>query len=184
MNIEQVNTKETFLTKLKMFVVFFVFYVLFVSKWDVGNLLIGVVFCAMLASVLPALNLSPFSIKHLPQFLGGFGHYIFTLVMDITRGAIVTSWIVLHPKMPLNTGIVAIQAGSSNELVTALSAHAITLSPGEMVIMIEDVGEEVDGKVVITDGVMYTHCLDIEKSEEMVNRAQEMRNKALTRMFS
>jgi multicomponent Na+:H+ antiporter subunit E len=97
--------------------------------------------------------------------------YLFVVASDVVKGGIATARIVLDPKLPLNSGIIAIPSGSRSELGTALSAHAITLSPGEMVVAIDD------------QGVMYTHCLNVDDSEKMVADAQSLRKNLLSRMF-
>jgi multicomponent Na+:H+ antiporter subunit E len=55
---------------------------------------------------------------------------------------------------------------------TALSAHAITLAPGEMVV-------EMDEK-----GVMYTSCLDTTNSEKYIEDAQKIRKDLLQKIFT
>lgn len=91
--------------------------------------------------------------------------------MDVIRGGISTARIVLDPKLPINPGIIAIPSGSKSDLGTALSAHAITLSPGELVVAIDD------------EGVMYTHCLDVTDTEKFIEKAQSTRKNFLSKMF-
>ena len=85
--------------------------------------------------------------------------------------ALTVSRIVLAPRLPLNPGIIAIPSGSKSALGTARSAHAITLSPGELVVAIDD------------DGVMYTHCLNVDDSQRFIDKAQSMRKNLLNKMF-
>jgi multicomponent Na+:H+ antiporter subunit E len=73
--------------------------------------------------------------------------------------------------MPINPGIVAIPTQCESDLSRALSTHAITLTPGEMVVEI--------GK----DGTMYTHMLDATDADERVAEAQETRDKMLKKIF-
>ena len=81
--------------------------------------------------------------------------YIFVLVSGIQ-----VARIVLSPTMPLHQAIIAIPSDCQSDLGLALSAHALTLTPGEMVVEIGD------------DGTMYTHVLDVEKVETAVAAAQ------------
>jgi multicomponent Na+:H+ antiporter subunit E len=78
---------------------------------------------------------------------------------------------VLNPRLPLRQGIIAIPSGCQSELGTALSAHAITLTPGEMVVEID------------ADGVMYTHALDVSAAETAVLDAQTQRRDLLAKIF-
>ena len=54
---------------------------------------------------------------------------------------------------------------------SALSAHALSVTPGELVIGIDD------------DGMMYTHCLDATHSAEYTAQAQAMRRDLLSKIF-
>jgi multicomponent Na+:H+ antiporter subunit E len=64
-----------------------------------------------------------------------------------------------------------IPSGCDSELATALSAHAITLAPGEMVV---EIGE---------GGIMYTHTLDVTQAAEYVAEAQQLRRELLRKIF-
>ncbi|MCB8984540.1 MAG: Na+/H+ antiporter subunit E [Ardenticatenaceae bacterium] len=97
--------------------------------------------------------------------------YIFVLAHDMVVSGMQVARIVLDPKLPIQPGIIAIPSGCQSELGTALSAHAITLAPGEMVVEIDD------------DGVMYTHVLDMAHAETAVAEAQELRVALLNKIF-
>ena len=56
-------------------------------------------------------------------------------------------------------------------LATALSAHALSISPGEVVVEIDP------------NGVMYTHVLDVTHSAEYQEQAQQMRNDLLSKII-
>jgi multicomponent Na+:H+ antiporter subunit E len=93
------------------------------------------------------------------------------LRIDIVRNGIRVARIVLDPRLPIRPGIIAIPAGMKTELGVALSAHAITVTPGEQVAEIGD------------DGVMYTHCLDAVTSAEGAEEAQRKRRAMLESIF-
>ncbi len=82
-----------------------------------------------------------------------------------------TARLVLSPSLPIKPGVLRIPSDTETDLGAALSAHAITLTPGEMVV-------EMD-----SDNVMYTHALDATKAKEYVHDAQEMRRKLLDQIF-
>jgi multicomponent Na+:H+ antiporter subunit E len=117
------------------------------------------------------MNLPLVNLKSLPRFLWAGLRYLFVVAGDVIRGGLSTARIVLDPNLPINPGIIAIPSGTQSELGTALSAHSISLSPGEMVVAIDD------------EGVMYTHCLNVDDSERMVADAQNLRKSLLSRMF-
>jgi multicomponent Na+:H+ antiporter subunit E len=112
-----------------------------------------------------------FRLDRLPRFLWTGMQYAYIVIKDVVLGGIATARIVLDPKLPLKAGIVAIPYGSQSELGSAFSAHAITLSPGELVIEID------------SDGNMYTHALNVDATAAAAEEGQAARRKLLDAMF-
>jgi multicomponent Na+:H+ antiporter subunit E len=149
----------------------FVVYLALTSNLEFSNIVVGIIISILLSLLIPRAGLPPFSLARIPAFIAAGIGYIFVVVWDVIRGGISTARIVLDPSLPLNPGIIAIPSGSKSELGTALSAHAITLSPGELVVAIDE------------EGVMYTHCLNVDDSQRFIDNAQSMRKNLLSKMF-
>jgi multicomponent Na+:H+ antiporter subunit E len=81
--------------------------------------------------------------------------------------------LVLSPRINLATGVIALQTGdlSETQLLTALSAHSINTTPGELVIDIAD------------GGVLYVHCLELEASRKVIEQEQARRLALLRRIL-
>lgn len=79
--------------------------------------------------------------------------------------------LVFSRRLALKPGIVAIPSDCRSELAQALSMHAISLTPGELVV---EVGE---------DGAFYTHLLDVSRTGEQVASAQKLRQDLLRKIF-
>jgi multicomponent Na+:H+ antiporter subunit E len=94
--------------------------------------------------------------------------YTLKSFVDITVASFDVARRVLHPKLPLKPGIVAIptQDAQQSETIAALSAHAITITPGQLAV-------DFDGAKT-----MYIHCLDIDSAQESAQE-QAKRLKAL-----
>ena len=97
--------------------------------------------------------------------------YVLTLIHDMVVSGLQVARIVLSPSLPIRPGIVAIPAETNTELGIALSAHAISLTPGELVVEIDD------------DHMMYTHCLDATHAETYIKEAHDMRIELLNEIF-
>ena len=151
--------------------ILFVVYLVLSGNITVPNLVVGVLIALGISRLLPPRKGATFNWKRIPSFVWALFRYIFVVIWDVLKGGITTARIVLSPKMPLKTGIIAIPSGSKSELGTALSAHATTLSPGELVV-------EMDA-----EGTMYTHCLNVDNSEVYMADAQALRNNLLQDMF-
>ena len=156
---------------LQVSVPLFIVYLALTGNAEPANLVVGALVAVGISLLRPKMDLPLMNLKRLPQFLWAGIRYLFVVAGDVVRGGISTARIVLDPNLPLNPGIIAIPSGTRSELGTALSAHSITLSPGEMVVAIDD------------EGIMYTHCLNVDDSERMVADAQKLRKNLLSRMF-
>lgn len=97
--------------------------------------------------------------------------YAVILGFDLIRSGIQVARIVLTPEMPIRPGILPVPSECRSDLGRALSAHAVTLTPGQLVVGMDD------------DGVMYTHCLDVTGALESLSRAQKVRERLLHRIF-
>ncbi|GAB4495376.1 MAG: Na+/H+ antiporter subunit E [Anaerolineales bacterium] len=146
-------------------------YLALTNNLQVSNLIVGALLAGfinwLLHPQLPRMNW-----RRLPAALWAVARYIGILFYDLILSGIQTTRILLSPKMPIHPGIIAIPSGCQSELATALSAHAMTLTPGELVV---EIGE---------DGVMYVHCLDVSHAEAYIAEAQTMRARLLQKIFA
>ncbi len=156
---------------LQFSVPLFLVYLALTGNVEPANLVVGALVAVGISLLRPKMDLPLIHWRRLPQFLWAGIRYLFIVAGDVIRGGLSTARIVLDPNLPINPGIIAIPSGTQSELGTALSAHSISLSPGEMVVAIDD------------EGVMYTHCLNVDDSERMVADAQNLRKSLLSRMF-
>ena len=72
--------------------------------------------------------------KRIPKAVVAIVFYLLTLLRDVTRSGIQMVRIVLHPDLPLRSGIIALPPECDSEVGRALGAHAISLPPGELLI--------------------------------------------------
>ena len=79
--------------------------------------------------------------------------------------------LILHPKMPIKPGIVSIPAGCKSKVGQAISAHTISLPPGELFVEIGD------------DGIMYIHSLDVDMTDKQAGSAQQLQGDLLRRIL-
>lgn len=145
-------------------------YLALTANLEVGNLILGLLIATGLTLLLRPPRGS-FELRRLPSAAGALGRYLFIVLFDAIRSGLVAARLVLDPALPVNPGIIAIPADCDSELATALSAHSITLAPGEMVV---EIGR---------DGTMYTHALDATRASQYVKEAQELRRELLRRIF-
>ena len=128
-------------------------YLLLTSNLEWLNIIAGVVIATGITLLLRP-QIKPVSWQRAPRAILAMIQYLGILIYDIFKG-----------------GIMAIPSGCESELATALSAHATSIAPGELVVEID------------TDGVMYTHVLDVTHSTEYQEQAQNMRSELLSKII-
>ena len=143
-------------------------YIALTANLQPSNILFGFLISAGIMFVLRQAGLRT-TIKWRFSAAGivAFFRYVVILVYDLMISGVQVARLVLTPGLPIRQGDIAIPTNCDTEVAQALSAHAITVTPGEMVI---EIG---------ADGTMYTHVLDATHAEEDVIRAQKMREEML-----
>ena len=145
-------------------------YLALTANLEPSNLVLGLLIATGLTLLLRPPR-GAFVLRRLPVALLALARYLWVVARDAFKSGLFTARLVLDPALPVRPGIIPIPSGCDSELATALSAHAITLAPGEMVV---EIGE---------GGVMYTHTLDATQAAEYVEQAQQMRRDLLRKIF-
>lgn len=145
-------------------------YLVLSANLEISNIILGIAIAVGVMILLPAAS----GERQCRGFLGALPaivQYAAILGFDLLKSGIQVARIVLTPRMPIRPGLVAVPTACRSELGRALSAHAITLTPGQLVVGIDD------------EGVMVTHCLDVAGALEGISRAQKTRERLLHRIF-
>ncbi|MEE9369871.1 MAG: Na+/H+ antiporter subunit E [Sedimentisphaerales bacterium] len=135
------------------------------GKIDLQVLTAGVIASAIVAvlfEILPKKHrvfTSPLRLFWLLVYLPVFFYYMVKANFDVVYRA-------LHPKMPINPGIVKIKTNLKTESGITALANSITLTPGTLTVDLTD------------DGFLYIHWInvksdDIEQATELIARRFE-----------
>lgn len=113
--------------------------------------------------------------QRLPAQVFWFGIFIIQLSWNIFMSGFDVARRVLDPRLPITPGIVLIpvQDAKRSVWISALSAHALTVSPGEIVKGFT----EVDG-----EPHFIVHTLDVPQTERTGREAQAARLRMLRRI--
>jgi len=144
-------------------------YLVLTGNGQLSNVLVGLILSVGIVALFRP-DVWPTNWRRLPGALLALLQYLLLLAIDLLRSGLQTARIVLSPTLPIKPGIIAIPSDCESELGQALSAHAITVTPGEMVV-------EMSG-----DGVMYTHCLDATHVDAII-AGQRKRRDLLQKIF-
>lgn len=153
-----------------MILLLWLMYLGLTANLEPSNLVVGLLIAVTLTAFLHPDRLSV-DLRQVPGATSALARYVVVVAKDVIQGGIQVARLVLDPKLPVKPGVIAIPSGSESEWATALSAHAITLSPGAMVM---EIGEH---------GVMYTHTLDITGADESIAELQRLRRDLLEKIL-
>lgn len=158
-------------------------WMIFARQFSIEGFIVGSVFGFAILMVI-RINTSfdnedePVQLVRIPSQLFALMIYIFRLTIDVILSGIDVASKVLHPEMPINPGTYTIttQDDANNATISALSAHSITITPGELVI---DFSEDEHGNTT-----MLVHTLDKEASnQEKLEKDQNKRLKLIRQIL-
>ena len=133
-----------------------------------GNFLLGYVL-SVSALVATGFRGESLRLRNAPRQLYNLVAYTVHLATEVLLAGVTVSRVILTPSLPINPGISTVntQDKTENELISAISAHGITITPGELVVDFEDTNE---------DGVgMIVHSLNIDSSGQSLDDDQRKR---------
>ena len=153
-----------------MILLLWLMYLGLTANLQLSNLVVGLLIAVTLTAFLHPDPLRV-DVRQAPGAAWSLARYVVVVAKDVVQGGIQVARLVLDPKLPVKPGVIAIPSGSESEWATALSAHAITLSPGAMVL---EIGEH---------GMMYTHTLDTTHADESIAEIQRLRRDLLEKIL-
>jgi len=122
-----------------VFVFTLVLWLALSSTLDLPELFCGVLVCVIISlfavPIYSKLGLPPLSLKMVLFSL----IYMCVLFWEIIKANFDIAYRVIHPKMPINPGIVVIKTSLKSDLAKMILANSITLTPGTLTV---DVIEE------------------------------------------
>ena len=139
--------------RLIYFVVSFIVWLLLTWTLEVQVVIAGlaasIVVALLFHEILPKEHhvfVSPIRIFWFLVYVPVFFYYIIIANLDVVYRA-------LHPKMPINPGIVKIKTELKTDLGITALANSITLTPGTLTVDLTD------------DGFLYIHWINVKSTE-------------------
>ncbi len=157
--------------RLVYFILAFIVWVFLTWPFAEGRIDIQVVIAGLIASLIVAILfheilpqehivfISPIRIFWALVYIPVFFYYVIKANLDVVYRA-------LHPRMPINPGIVKIKTNLKTESGITALANSITLTPGTLTVDLTD------------DGFLYVHWInvksdDVEEATEFIARRFE-----------
>ncbi len=147
-------------------------WTIYTAQPTLGNFLLGYIFSVV---VLTATGLKGHSVNLSNAVLQIYNllAYVLYLSKEVLVSGVQVARIIISPSLPIDPGITLVktQDDSKSELISAISAHGITITPGELVV---DFDKNEDEGVL-----MIVHSLTISESSEVLDRDQSLRLKRI-----
>ena len=137
-----------------------------------GNFLLAYVF-SLVVIVATGLRGDSFRLRNAPRQVYNLFAYVLFLAFEVLVSGVKVALIVLDPDLKISPGTTELSTfdESKNELISAVSAHGITITPGELV---ADFKETSDNGVI-----MIVHSLNTEISAKRLEHDQRARLKRI-----
>ncbi len=145
-------------------------YLFMSTNISVYNIFFGSAVTLVIMKMIPARKRTV-QVRDIPKGFLALFKYLVLLIKNTIIGGFQVAGIVLSPKMNLKSGVVAVDPDCDHDLGQALSAHAISLSPGELLIETDE------------EGTMFIHSLDVEKTQKVTRQEQKYRRYLLNLIF-
>jgi len=137
-----------------------------VPDWQ--HLVVGVFVAALVAAITGDLFVQrPHVLKHPMRYIYFIFWYLPVFLWEVFKANIDVAYRVIHPKLPINPGIVKIKTTLKSDTALTFLANSITLTPGTLTV---DIDTE--------KAVLYIHWInvkskDVEGATEIIARRFE-----------
>lgn len=147
-------------TKRRIILFFLAFLVWCLLSWvpDWQHIVVGLFVAPLIAYIMGDLFVTrPHVFKHLRRYWYFVFYYIPLFLWECFKANIDVAYRVLHPKLPINPGIVKVKTTLKMDTALTFLANSITLTPGTLAVDIDK-----------DDGVLYIHWIDVKSKDTEV----------------
>jgi multicomponent Na+:H+ antiporter subunit E len=136
-------------SRIAVFIISLLIWLLITSFTDLQEIVAGIIVAALVTLVSGDL-LAPGKVKIGISTIYHIITYVIIFVWEIFKANLHVAYIVIHPKLPINPGIIKIKTKLTNDVALTILANSITLTPGTLTIDIDK-----------PNGFVYIHCIEV-----------------------
>ena len=142
-------------SRISMFFVAFIVWCLLNWVPDWQHLIIGGFVSAFVAFMVGDLFVTrPHVLMHPSRYWYFFAYYLPLFLWECFKANLDVAYRVLHPRLPINPGIVKVRTKLTTETALTFLANSITLTPGTMSVDIDK-----------DNGILYIHWIDVKTKD-------------------
>ncbi|MDD4909705.1 MAG: Na+/H+ antiporter subunit E [Candidatus Omnitrophica bacterium] len=160
-------------SRIILFIIGFISWSLLNWVPDTQHIIVGLFVCALVAYVTGDLFVRrPHVFKHPRRYWYFLFSYLPLFLWECVKANIDVARRVLHPRLPINPGIVKVKTALKTDTGLTFLANSITLTPGTLVV---DIDRE--------EGILYVHWIDVKAkdveaaTEKIVERFENILSK-------
>ncbi|NCO24736.1 MAG: cation:proton antiporter [Candidatus Infernicultor aquiphilus] len=138
-----------------MFFVAFIVWCLLDWVPDWQHLIVGGFVSAFVTFMIGDLFITrPHVLKHPLRYWYFFAYYLPIFLWECFKANLDVAYRVLHPRLPINPGIVKVKVELKTDTALTFLANSITLTPGTMSVDIDK-----------DNGILYIHWIDVKTKD-------------------
>jgi len=142
-------------SRITMFFVTFIVWCLLDWVPDWQHLIIGIFVSFFVTFMIGDLFITlPHVLKHPLQYWYFFAYYLPIFLWECFKANLDVAYRVLHPRLPINPGIVKVKVELKTDTALTFLANSITLTPGTMSVDIDK-----------DNGILYIHWIDVKTKD-------------------
>jgi len=142
-------------SRIVLFILAFLVWSLLNWVPDWQHLIVGIFVAAFVAFMTGDFFIQrPHVLKHPLRYWYFIVFYIPVFLWECLKANIDVAYRVLHPKLPINPGIVKVKTSLRSDTALTFLANSITLTPGTLSV-------DIDGD----NGILYVHWIDVKTKD-------------------
>lgn len=142
-------------SRIIMFFVTFIVWCLLSWVPDWQHLIVGGFVSAFVTFMIGDLFITrPHVLKHPLRYWYFFAYYLPIFLWECFKANLDVAYRVLHPRLPINPGIVKVKVELKTDTALTFLANSITLTPGTMSV---DIDKE--------NGILYVHWINVKTKD-------------------
>jgi len=144
--------EDSDLRRVLLFIIAFVIWAMFTWVPDCQEMAVGAFMAAGIALFFGEIfTIHPTKVFH-PKRWAYFLYYVPIFLYYVIKANLDVAYRVIHPRLPINPGIVKIKTELKSEIAQTMLANSITLTPGTL-------------SVDLKDGNLYVHWIDVKSQD-------------------
>ena len=142
-------------SRIILFLLAFVTWSLLSWPLDLQHIIVGIFVSLLVAFITGDLFITrPHILKHPLRYWYFFVHYLPVFVWECFKANLDVAYRVLHPRLPINPGIVKVKTELKSDTALTFLANSITLTPGTMSVDIDS-----------ANGILYVHWINVKATD-------------------